>query len=86
MAQVVDDLHHLNAFRAGFRHGEDRGPTSANEADTILNSLGLPTDSKSVTCFCNGADDGAKNDQFRYLLSYAITISSGWPNQSIQKD
>jgi len=72
-----DALDELNAFRAGFRHGADRGIVSPREAETILRSFGRPTSSGSVDCFCNGAEDGAKGDRFRYLLSFMCRATAG---------
>ena len=68
-----DALDELNAFRAGFRHGTDLGIVSASEAETLLRGFGRPTSSASVACFCNGAEDGARGDRWRYLLSFAHT-------------
>ena len=68
----MDDMDRLNAFRAGFRHGADRGLVSAREADAILRSLGRSPSCDAVELFCNGAEDGARGDRFRYLLSFAV--------------
>lgn len=67
-----DSLDHVNAFRAGFRHGQDIGPASPTEAEAVLRSFGRPIDGTSVSVFCNGSDDGSRHDAFRYLLSYLV--------------
>ena len=72
-----DALDELNAFRAGFRHGQDVGAVSPREAETILRGLGLQTSSGCVDCFGNGAEDGRKGDRFRYLLSFALQPKAG---------
>lgn len=71
---MSDKLDEMNAFRAGFRHGKDRGIVSAVEADALLRGFGRSPDYNCIACFCNGAEDGARNDQFRYLLSYAVVM------------
>ena len=68
----VDELDLLNAFTAGYRHGRDVGLVSPREAQAILEGLGRPTSAASVDCFCNGAEDGARGDSFRYLLAKAV--------------
>jgi len=74
-----DRLDELNAFRAGYRHGADRGAVSPREADEILRNLPttIPVTGSTVDCFCNGADDGARKDSFRYLLSFRTFECSG---------
>lgn len=67
-----DALHEINAFRAGFRHGRDVGSVSPREAEAEMRKLGMLVAGETVTCFCNGSDDGARGDQFRYLLTSAI--------------
>lgn len=72
-----DALDELNAFRAGFRHGQDVGDVSPREAEAILRGLGLQTSSGCVDCFGNGAEDGRKGDKFRYVLSFAVRSTAG---------
>jgi hypothetical protein len=69
-----DELDEINAFRAGFRFGVDHGIVSPKEAEVILRDMNpnTPISSSVLDCFCNGAEDGRKNDQFRYLLSYLV--------------
>ena len=67
-----DERDEINAFTAGFRHGQDRGLTSPREAEMILRGFGRPTSDATVTCFCNGAEDGARGDRWRYLLCKAM--------------
>lgn len=74
MRSVPDDMDKVNAFRAGYRRGADAGPVSPREAEAELRALHttIPITSATVDCFCNGSEDGAKRDAFRYLLSYAV--------------
>ncbi len=74
MTRRTDSLDHVNAFRAGFRHGQDVGLASPREAEEVLRSFARPVDSTSIDCFCNGSGDGAKGDQFRYLATYLVQI------------
>jgi len=73
-----DMLDEINAFRAGWRHGYDRGIVSPREAEGILRGLPLSVtpNAAMITYFCTGAEDGAHNDQFRLLLSYALRVGT----------
>jgi len=65
-----DNLDHIRSFKAGFRHGRDCGIVSPREAGDELRKLGFtPIDGSMIDVFCNGADDGARGDTFRYLAS-----------------
>jgi hypothetical protein len=55
----------MNAFDLGFAYGRLNGPASPREAIGALTMNGMETDDYNVTFFCNGAEDGAKNDSFR---------------------
>ena len=70
--RTPDQLDSLNAFRAGYRHGKDERSVSPREAETILRALHVPVTGATVDCFCNGSEDGATGDSFRYLLSFAV--------------
>lgn len=72
---TADNHDYLNAFRAGYRHGADLGAVTPAQAVAALHTLGRPTDPQSVDCFCNGADDGARGDSYRYLLSIAVPFT-----------
>jgi hypothetical protein len=65
-------LDEINAFRAGYRHGKDLGIVSPRQAEEALRALptSIPICSATVNCFANGAEDGAAEDSFRYLLSF----------------
>ena len=73
-----DVLDEINAFRAGYRHGADYGIVSPKEAETVMRQLGwtTPITSELTDLFCNGVDDGARGDKFRYLLSFACRHST----------
>ncbi len=67
-----DDLDKINAFTAGFRHGQDCGivgPKEAEEAMTILHMPIITAD--TIACFCHGSEDGSKEDAYRYILCKA---------------
>lgn len=58
-----------NAFRAGYRHGQLVSP---REAEQFMRTLPnpIPVNSMTVVCFCEGAEDGANKDDWRYNLSW----------------
>ena len=70
-----------NAFRAGYRHGIDKGIVSPKEAEQIMRSLPnpLPIFGNTITCFCEGAEDGANGDDWRYRRTWWI---AGQTNRS----
>ena len=69
-----DDLDKINAFRAGWRHGADRGEVSPREADAALRALPttIPIIDATVACFCHGSVDGTRGDSWRYLLCHTV--------------
>ena len=54
------------AFIEGWHYGQQHGPVSPREADSMLRWFDLPTNDCHVTLFCNGASDGARDDDSRY--------------------
>jgi hypothetical protein len=72
-ADRPDALDEINAFRAGYRHGANVGRVSPREAESEMRRFGMPINSSAVECFCNGAEDGARGDTFRYVLSFAVS-------------
>jgi hypothetical protein len=63
-----DVFDEINAFRAGYRHGVDRGIVTPREAEAEMRRLfTFPITSGVVDLFCNGAEHGARGDAFRFL-------------------
>ena len=78
MATKCDTLTRLNAFTAGWRHGNDVGEASPREAEEILLRLDRHSYcSRCNDCFCHGSVDGAANDRWRYLLALSLPWRSG---------
>ena len=69
-----DNWDCINAYRAGYRHGADVGAVSPRDAEVALRQLPttMPVTSDTVAYFCDGSNDGACGDVWRYLLSFAV--------------
>lgn len=55
------------AFRAGWQWSGSHGDQEATpgEADTILHTIGLPTDPQHIESFCNATVDRSRGDRWR---------------------
>jgi hypothetical protein len=54
-----------SAFRLGFDYGRVGVTASPRFAIVALEGACIPSTSETVDLFCNGNDDGARNDRFR---------------------
>ena len=71
-----DELDEGAAFRNGFSYGQDCGPVSPAQAEAAMRAIphSIQPSAAMVDLFCHGAEDGARGDSFRLLLSYMVKI------------